>query len=259
MSSHKNKTIRERLERIYGKGCMFQKAHIAQRIEEIGGIKTYKQYIQQHKYSFKKVKKLEETMTLHHLKHRADDGRTSEQNGAVINALAHGYLHSLPRNEEEIINNMLRDYKWRIDNGRECKIELVDTLDIGIEVKVAEISFSDEIKPPKEKFNRAKVKEETRNKIKDWEERKIMAKESQKERVLKHINQYGSITQKEAWELYGASRLSAIIYDLKYKDGYNIKTEMVKGKNRYGEPTCFGAYSFVEQDEELMKHIPSII
>ena len=73
MSSHKNKAIRERLERIYGKGCMFQKAHIAQRIEEIGGIKTYKQYIQQHKYSFKKVKKLEETMTLHHLKHRADD------------------------------------------------------------------------------------------------------------------------------------------------------------------------------------------
>ena len=60
MSSHKNKAIRERLERIYGKGCMFQKAHIAQRIEEIGGIKTYKQYIQQHKYSFKKVKKLEE-------------------------------------------------------------------------------------------------------------------------------------------------------------------------------------------------------
>ena len=170
MSSNKNKAIRERLERIYGKGCMFQKAHIAQRIEEIGGIKTYKQYIQQHKYSFKKVKKLEETMTLHHLKHRADEGRTSEQNGAVINALAHGYLHSLPRNEEEIINNMLRDYKWRIDNGRECKIELVDTLDIGVEVKVAEISFSEEIRPPKEKFNRAKVKQKTMREIKDWED-----------------------------------------------------------------------------------------
>lgn len=170
MSSRKNKAIRERLERIYGKGCMFQKAHIAQRIEELGGIKTYKQYIQQHKYTFKKVKKLEETMTLHHLRHRADDGHTSEQNGAVINALAHGYLHSLPRNEEEIINNMLRDYKWRIDNGRECKIELVDTLDIGVDIKFAEISFTDEIRPPKEKFNRAKVKQETRNKIKEWED-----------------------------------------------------------------------------------------
>lgn len=170
MSSNKNKAIRERLERIYGKGCMFQKAHIAQRIEEIGGIKTYKQYIQQHKYSFKKVKKLEETMTLHHLKHRADEGRTSEQNGAVINALAHGYLHSLPRNEEEIINNMLRDYKWRIDNARKCKIELVDTLDIGIELNIAEISFSNELKVSKTKFNRAETKKETKQLIKEWED-----------------------------------------------------------------------------------------
>lgn len=36
MSSHKNKVIRERLEKIYGKGCMFQKAYIAERIEAMG-------------------------------------------------------------------------------------------------------------------------------------------------------------------------------------------------------------------------------
>lgn len=170
MSSHKNKAIRERLERIYGKGCMFQKAHIAQRIEEIGGITTYKQYIQQHKYTFKKVKKLEQTMTLHHLKHRSEEGRTSEQNGAIVNALAHGYLHSLPRHEEEIVNNMLRDYKWRIDNARECKIELVDTLDIDIDINVAEISISNELEVHKVKFNRAKTKKETENLIKEWED-----------------------------------------------------------------------------------------
>ena len=81
---------------------------------------------------------------------------------------------------------------------------------------------------------------------------------NQKQRILEHIQKHGSITQKEAWDLYGASRLSAIIYDLKNKDGYNIKTEMVKGKNRYGEPTCFGAYSFIEQDEEIMNLIPTI-
>ena len=74
MSSHKNKVIRERLERIYGEGCMFQRAYIAERIEQIGGIKTYKEYIREHKYTFKKVKKLEETMTLHHLKHRSERG-----------------------------------------------------------------------------------------------------------------------------------------------------------------------------------------
>lgn len=143
-------------------------------------------------------------------------------------------------------------------NARECKIELVDTLDIDVGIKFAEISFSDEIKPPKEKFNRAKVKEETRNKIKEWEERKIMAKESQKQRVIKYIKDFGSITPAEAFTELGAYRLSAIIYDLKHKDGYNIKTEIERGKNRYGDSTCFARYSFIEQDEEIMNLIPTI-
>ena len=68
------------------------------------------------------------------------------------------------------MNEAFQELKRKIDEARECKIELVDTLDIGIHINMAEISFSDEIKPPKEKFNRAKVKEETRNKIKEWED-----------------------------------------------------------------------------------------
>lgn len=169
MSSHKNKIIRERLERIYGQGCMFQKAYIAERIEQIGGIKTYKEYIKEHRYTFKKVKKLEETMTLHHLKHSSEEGRTSEHNGAVINALAHGYLHSLPRHEEEIINNMLRDFKFRastISVGKEIEIQ----------AKQIEFDLTDCIEIPlepikkKEKFNRSKTKQETRQKIREWEE-----------------------------------------------------------------------------------------
>lgn len=35
----------------------------------------------------------------------------SLENGVVINRLAHQYLHSLPREQEEVINNMLREYK----------------------------------------------------------------------------------------------------------------------------------------------------
>ena len=40
---------------------------------------------------------------------------------------------------------------------------------------------------------------------------------SQRERILNHLKKYGSITQKDAWELYGVSRLSAIICNLKHK------------------------------------------
>jgi hypothetical protein len=163
MSSHKNKVIRQRLEKIYGKGCMFQKAYIAERIEKMGGIKTYKQYQKEHKYTLKKVKRLEETMSLHHLKHRSEGGSTSERNGAVVNALAHAYLHSLPRQQEEIINNMLREYK-------ECGVQFVDDLDTGIELNLAEISYDNELKVTKKKFSRSETKKETREKIRQWEE-----------------------------------------------------------------------------------------
>jgi hypothetical protein len=173
MSSHKNKVIRERLEKIYGKGCMFQKAYIAERIEAMGGIKTYKEYVKEHRYTLKKIKKLESTMTLHHLKHRSEDGATSERNGAIVNSLAHGYLHSLERAEEEIVNGMLRDYKAGIDSGKyeRVDVELVDDLDCGIEINIAELSADDKeirVQKPK-KYNRAKVKEETRRYIEDEE------------------------------------------------------------------------------------------
>ena len=83
---------------------------------------------------------------------------------------------------------------------------------------------------------------------------------SQKDRILNHLKKYGSITQKDAWELYGASRLSAIIYNLKHKEGYNITTQTVQGKNRYGETTYFGVYTYIdEMVGENIKHIPSII
>jgi hypothetical protein len=112
-------------------------------------------------------------MTLHHLKHRSEDGATSERNGAVVNSLAHGYLHSLERAEEEIVNGMLRDYKAGIDSGRyeRIDVELSDDFDSGIEINFAELSAEDErivINRPK-KYNRAQVKREMRKIIEEEE------------------------------------------------------------------------------------------
>lgn len=75
MSSKKNRKIREALERIYGEGCMFQKARIEQRIEQLGGIKTYKQFKEQHRYTLKKIKAFEGMMTYHHIKHKSERWR----------------------------------------------------------------------------------------------------------------------------------------------------------------------------------------
>lgn len=56
-------------------------------------------------------------------------------------------------------------------------------------------------------------------------------KESQRERVLKKLRHDGYITRNECLRNY-ISRLGAIICDLK-KDGYDFKTEDVKGDYKY--------------------------
>ena len=56
--------------------------------------------------------------------------------------------------------------------------------------------------------------------------------------------QHGSITSMEAIQVYGATRLSAIIYNLR-KDGLKIVTESITQKNRYGNSTTFAKYKLV--------------
>ena len=63
-----------------------------------------------------------------------------------------------------------------------------------------------------------------------------------KERILRHLKEYGSITTWEAITEYGCTRLGHYIYLLRRKDNYNITDEVIKGKNRYGEPTHFKKY-----------------
>jgi hypothetical protein len=74
----------------------------------------------------------------------------------------------LHRKQEEIINEMLRNYK-------KCKIEFVDELDTGIEIAFTDLQVYDIKKEKKDKFNRAKEKENSRKNIEkgmlEWEDR----------------------------------------------------------------------------------------
>lgn len=71
---------------------------------------------------------------------------------------------------------------------------------------------------------------------------------SQKDAVLQHLKANGSITSMEAIENYGATRLSAIIYNLRYKEGYIIETHMMVGKTRFGN-TCEYARYVLKEDK----------
>lgn len=63
-----------------------------------------------------------------------------------------------------------------------------------------------------------------------------------KERVLKYMQDFGSITTLDAIKDLGDTRLSDKIYRLK-KDGYAIRTQTESSKNRWGENTHFVRYS----------------
>lgn len=61
------------------------------------------------------------------------------------------------------------------------------------------------------------------------------------ERILKHLQEYGSITSHEAIKEYGCTRLSHYIYLLR-KDGYIIESVTESSLNRYGEKTRYSRY-----------------
>lgn len=60
---------------------------------------------------------------------------------------------------------------------------------------------------------------------------------TQKRMVLSDLKRSKrGITSLKAFEKYGITRLSAVIFELR-DEGYDIKTDMIAVKNRYGE-TC---------------------
>lgn len=63
--------------------------------------------------------------------------------------------------------------------------------------------------------------------------------------VLKHLQVNGHITSLEAIQLYGATRLSAIIFNLR-KKGYNIETTDATCIDRYGHKCNYAKYVLVE-------------
>ena len=94
----KNKSVREELERIYGKHCMIHQ-----------GIRNLRP--PQPKNAKYKGKSIANQMTLHHLKPRRNGGATTLENGALVCRKCHDWLEQLPNLEREKVNNEIREYK----------------------------------------------------------------------------------------------------------------------------------------------------
>lgn len=172
-----NKRAKKALIEIYGDGCMFAKAKVAERIEKMGGIRTYKSYVAEKRFKGKKISK---QLTYHHLRHRSEGGPATVENGAVVEATAHAYLHSLPRHQEEIINNMLRTYKINmmafnteeVINHDSIAFDMTDYITIPLEDDTPKYNRKRAIRERKkqEQLSRAQIKRETMRKIEEYYE-----------------------------------------------------------------------------------------
>lgn len=71
----------------------------------------------------------------------------------------------------------------------------------------------------------------------------------QRNAIINHLKSGKSITSKEAFELYGVTRLSAIVHDLRNM-GYTIHTLMIEGTTRFGDSTKYAKYILGKESEE---------
>lgn len=65
--------------------------------------------------------------------------------------------------------------------------------------------------------------------------------------ILAYMQGGHHITQLDATELFGTTRLSAIIFCLKDR-GHNIVTHMINGVDRFGNPTRYASYELIEEE-----------
>lgn len=68
-----------------------------------------------------------------------------------------------------------------------------------------------------------------------------ISKLPQKDRVMKYLKDFGSITPLDALKDLGIMRLGARIWEL-IREGWNISRETEHSKNRYGKSTRYARY-----------------
>lgn len=74
---------------------------------------------------------------------------------------------------------------------------------------------------------------------------KANSRPTQCSRLISYMQDFGEITQMDAISELGIMRLASRISELK-RNGYAINKRTVKGKNRYGKPVSWAAYSLAE-------------
>ena len=161
-----NKTGRKMLEARYGKGCFMERAGIR---------KISKEEEQKMLRTIKGFKKLDRTISYHHIKERKDGGKVTIENGANLAAYNHAWLHQQSPEVKAEINRKLQEFKMSIDIAEiSCEDKVVPKSSQHIEFDLTEytsIKAYDNTEKEEErrrrKIERAKKKRETMRMVED--------------------------------------------------------------------------------------------
>ena len=76
MSNKSNKVARKELERIYGKGCFFARAKLAERLEQEDKELSFRRFVEHKRYTGKKIS---HQITYHHLVHKSERRKSNSR------------------------------------------------------------------------------------------------------------------------------------------------------------------------------------
>lgn len=65
---------------------------------------------------------------------------------------------------------------------------------------------------------------------------------SQIQAIKEWLEQGNTITSRESFDMFGCTRLSGKIYELRNRYGMNIVCKYIKGKTRFGRSCYYGIY-----------------
>lgn len=160
MGNKKNQRVRKEMINKYGEKCFIEELHLRDKKDIEKEFKLYG----------KKQRKIMDELTYHHIIERCKGGATTEENGAILRNINHRWFNRLSKEKQAEINRLFQVYKR---NYEKCNIEFVDDLDTGIEIAFTDLQVYDQKKERKDKFNRAREKEQARKQIErgfeEWE------------------------------------------------------------------------------------------
>lgn len=152
-----NRSARQSLEKQFGKICM---------IEQLG----IRNIPKDQRRKIKGYTKYDDIITYHHIKEKQDGGKATDENGALIRGYNHRWLHSLPEDQKQKVNNSILEFKATVLQLNEKGID-IEGQSIQLDFDMSdciEIPLIDNTKQDIEKrnkFNRAKQKRDTQKMI----------------------------------------------------------------------------------------------